>query len=294
MTGRAAVFLAGLFLCLYVSGARAEPPARAVSTAPALTEMVFAIGAGDRLAAVSDYCKWPPEAAEKPRIGGLYDTNVERIVALRPDKALLTPYHRELEPRLRNLSIPSETLPAETVPEILAAIERLGELFGAEERAAALTADIRKWLVRLEEDLPPAEERPRVLLFLGTEESTLSNAIGVGPGTFLDEMLRAAGGRNLLENSRAPYPQLSTEVLIRTPPDVIVFLGGEPWEDEAERTRAERLARQRWNARLGFVTEDFPRFVFLRGDHAQIPGPSFIVYTEWLAEKLAGEPAEQP
>ncbi len=283
---------AAFAFCLAVAlpaASGAGPPERVVSTSPALTEMVFALGAGGRLAAVSDYCKWPEEATEKPRTGGLFDTNVERLMALRPDLVLLTPYHRELQPRLRNVSIPSETIPAENVSEILAAIEQLGEFFGARERAASLTADIRGRLEQLEKAAPPPEDRPRVLLFLGTEESTLSNAMGVGPGTFLDEMLRAAGGRNLLENARAPYPQLSVEAIIRTPPDVVVFLGGEPWESEEEQARAERMARQRWNARLGYVTEDFPRFIFLRGGHPQIPGPSFIDYAEWLAGKLSPE-----
>lgn len=282
-----AVLALALLLPLFCLGASAEPPRRVVSTSPAMTEIVYTLGRGGSLAAVSDFCKWPEAATGKPRIGGLFDTNTERLLALRPDLVLLTPYHRDLEPRLARAGVEVRTLRIETTEEIFAAVEALGTLLHASEEAATVNRAMRTRVEALREATLPASERPRVLLFLGTEETPLRNAMGVGPDTFLDDMLTLAGGRNILEGSLAQYPQLSIEALIANPPDTVLFLGGDPFTGEEAAREAERAARQRWNARLGYVTDDFPRFIFLRGAHAQIPGPSFIDYTEWLATQLS-------
>lgn len=212
---------AALLLC---AAAAAAPPQRIVSTAPSLTEILFALGLGPRVVGVTEFCRYPPEAARKPKIGTFLEPNFERILALRPDLVLVVRNPVQLAERLSQLGLRTAEIPQDTVAEILASIRRIGSLTGAEARANELAAATERDLnaVRLRAERLP---RKKVLFLVGRSPGTLQGMVGAGPGTFIDEILRLAGGINVLAGSPIAYPRVSLEQILASDPDVILDMG---------------------------------------------------------------------
>ncbi len=177
-------------------------PLRVVSLAPSLTETVFALGRGDWLVGVTDYCDYPPAARRKPKIGGLAAPDLERILQARPDLVLTTAEgnSRETLLRLERLGVPVFAVTPEGYTGILRSIERLGDVLDAESTAAALLRDIRGKIdaVRRRVDGRP---RPRALFLLWTDP-----LIAAGPGTFIHDLLEMAGGSERPAGGRRALP----------------------------------------------------------------------------------------
>lgn len=213
---------------------RLERPAeRVVSMMPALTEWAIAMGAADRLVARTDYDDHP-DVAHLPSVGGGLDPSVEWLAALRPDLVLAWPDapSRSLVARLDGLAIPVYTAPIQTIEQALAAAEDLGRLLGTEPAAAEAVARVR---VGLDAVASAVADRPRpaVLFLIG-----LDPLMAAGPGTFLDELLVSAGGRNALADLAVLWPNLSLEEVVRRAPDVVIV--GSAGARDPRRTLAAR------------------------------------------------------
>lgn len=231
-----------ILLLAAAAAAQAAPPQRIVSTAPSLTETLYALGLGGRVAGVTEFCRYPPEAATKPKIGTFIDPNFERILALKPDLVLVVRNPVQLAEKLRRLGLNAVEVPQDTVSEILASIRQIGRLTGAEAQARALAS-------RIEADLAAVRSRAaglprrRVLFLVGRSPGTLQGMVGAGPGTFLDELMRLAGGENVLASSPIAYPRVSMEQILAADPDLILDMGdfahheGRPMESEAQLRR---------------------------------------------------------
>ncbi|MEK7793942.1 MAG: helical backbone metal receptor, partial [Candidatus Hydrogenedentota bacterium] len=157
----------------------AGPPVRIVSLAPSATEVLFAIGAGDRMVGVTRFCKYPPEAQTKTSIGGFMDTNYEAIVALRPDLVVLLAIHGTAKDRLEALGVSTLEMDHRTLDGILGSIRTAGEVIGAEAAANALIADIESRLDAVSKAVEGAD-RPRVLLSSGRTPGPLTVVYAAG------------------------------------------------------------------------------------------------------------------
>jgi len=208
-----------------------RPPARIVSLAPSLTEIVFLLGAQDRLVGVTRFCNVPPEAVRLPRIGGVVDPDVERIVAARPDLVLCTTdgNPKEKVRILEETGIPCFAVGPQDLPAIFRTIERIGTLLGLPEKARREADSLRNRTVLASGEGPCVERRgevgaaaprrrPAVLFAVST-----SPVIVAGSGTFLDELIRKAGGKNPAGRFSTRYPRLSTEQLIAASPDILLI-----------------------------------------------------------------------
>lgn len=224
---------------LLASAALAAPPARIVSTAPSLTETLFALGLGDRVVGVTEFCRYPPEAAAKPKIGTFIEPNFERILALKPDLVLVVRNPVQLAEKLQRLGLRAVEIPQETVAEIIASIREIGRLTGTEAQARLVAGRVEAELDlvrRRAAGLP----RKKVLFLIGRSPGTLQGMVGVGGGNFLDELIRLAGGQNVLLSSPMPYPRVSVEQILAADPDVILDMGdfahreGRPMESGRE------------------------------------------------------------
>jgi len=224
---------------LLASAALAAPPARIVSTAPSLTETLFALGLGDRVVGVTEFCRYPPEAAAKPKIGTFIEPNFERILALKPDLVLVVRNPVQLAEKLQRLGLRAVEIPQETLAEIIASIREIGRLTGAEAQARLVAGRVEAELDlvrRRAAGLP----RKKVLFLIGRSPGTLQGMVGVGGGNFLDELIRLAGGQNVLASSPMPYPRVSVEQILAADPDVILDMGdfahreGRPMESGRE------------------------------------------------------------
>ncbi len=195
------------------------PARRIVSLAPSITECLFEIGAGDQVAGVTDYCTAPEAARSKPRVGGMVNPSMEAIVNLQPDLVLISMEGNLKEDMLRltGLQIPVFVTNPRTLQGIRTSIVQLGRLLGRETAAA----DVVRRMQAREDSLRAAVPPAKVDVLLAVSIRPLMVA---GKGTFLHELLEAAGARNLGALARGTYPTLSREMVLRYDPSVLLLL----------------------------------------------------------------------
>lgn len=201
-----------------------ENPQRIVSLAPSITETLFALGLGDRIVGVTSYCDYPPEAAQKEKVGDTLKPSIEKIVALKPDLVIAST-SSQLEQFVRDLDkvgIPVYVSNPRDVAGVLASIETIGEITGAHDRARDLIASLRARISAIESGLAEVKERPKVLFILGVEP-----LITVGGKSFIDELISRAGGESISSDVEAEYPQYSLESAVARRPEIIFLQTGE-------------------------------------------------------------------
>jgi iron complex transport system substrate-binding protein len=189
-----------------------------VSLAPSITETLYFIGAGSNLVGVSDYCDFPAEARRLPRVGSGITPHYEPIARLAPTLILT---ERNTTSHMRELSeiAPTEALPWLTLEQITESVARLGELTGQRDRARVLMDELRK---RLRVNAPSGA--PRVLLTFGNESGKLDAIWFVRDDSVHGAVLRAAGGRNAVEQRVAGAARLSIQKVLELDPDMVILL----------------------------------------------------------------------
>ncbi len=194
-------------------------PERIVSLAPSSTEILFAIGAGDRVVGVTDYCNYPKDAESRTRIGGVSTVSVEKVIALRPDLVIGCRMNgKDVFERLQELGIPVAGLDAKDIDGVFADIMLVGKLTGEEANASAIVSDMKNRLDRIKAQTAHIKERPRVFYNIG-------DLWTAGAGTFLNEIIEIAGGDNIAADKDGYY-QMSLEELIDKNPQVIICDSG--------------------------------------------------------------------
>lgn len=199
----------------------AKAPTRIVSLAPSVTEMLFAIGAGDVVVGVTDFCDYPPEAATRAKVG-YANPNVEMLAALQPDLVLAP--HEFLKPdvilKLEQLKIPVFILAAATVEDIFGHLQTLGRMLDRPAAANNLVLTLRGQISAIKARMQHVAP-VRVLYVLNSQP-----LITVGPGSYIDQLIGMAGGANVAAQSSTPYPRLSMEVVLERDPEVLLFPTG--------------------------------------------------------------------
>jgi len=202
------------------AGRHVQVPAgvkRIVSLAPNLTEIVFALGEGDRLAGDTDFCDYPAEASKKPHVGGPVNPNLEQVVALKPDLVLATAINRrETVDALARIGVPVYATDPHSVEDMIASIEHIGKVLEAEKTAAPLAASLRERLSNLDRRIAGATPR-RALFVVWTDP-----LITVGRDSFIADALRRAGAHSVVD-ARAEWPRISFEEILRLQPEFLVF-----------------------------------------------------------------------
>ena len=176
------------------------PPQRIVSLVPSVTEIVYALGGEGRLLGVTDFCDWPPEAMNKPRVGGMLAPNLELLVALRADLVVATTEgnRQETFDQLRRLKIPVFTVNAQRMTEVMAVIAQLGELTGRQAAVGPLTDSLMRRIKAVERAVKPYP-RPKVLYVLWPEPLIVPGREGL-----LTELIELAGERASRPESPTP------------------------------------------------------------------------------------------
>lgn len=194
---------------------------RIISISPDATEMIGALGAADRLVAVSSFCIDPPCVKELPRIGGLFDVNLELVLRLQPDLIVLRGDNRAVQELCARNRIRIYRDRTNTFDDIFQTLGELGDLLGATDQARQLTSALRARLARIESAVAPLP-RPRVFITLSRNPDTLAAVMTAGQNTFVDEIIRRAGGINVFADASLDYPQVSPEAVLAARPDVII------------------------------------------------------------------------
>ncbi|NSW75707.1 MAG: cobalamin-binding protein [Candidatus Atribacteria bacterium] len=194
---------------------------RIISLSPANTEIIFALGLGDRLIGVTSYCNYPKEAQTKEKVGNVTEIDLERVVRLEPDLVLagsLTP--REVVDKLEELGIRVFVLDAHTIEEVFEDIGKVAILAGIENEGEEFVKILRDELTQITQKviMLPAEQKPRLLHVIWHDPIWTA-----GRNTFIDEFIRLGGGVNVVSDLEG-YITLSLEELLRRNPDVITVV----------------------------------------------------------------------
>jgi iron complex transport system substrate-binding protein len=210
------------------SAAAPKPARRIVALTPSLVETLFALGLGDRVVGVGDYTYWPDEAIRKPHLGGLFNPNLERIVSLQPDLAVLGPSERDLSAKLRPLKIDVLIVPNETLADVERSFPTIAQRCGVPAAGERLAAEWRAGLFPRPLPGPPL----KVMLSVGRSPGRLGEITVAGHGTFLDELLGRLGAVNAFADSPTLYPQIGVEEIVARKPDVVLELRSDPQTPE--------------------------------------------------------------
>jgi cobalamin transport system substrate-binding protein len=261
------------------SQARLSP--QIVTAAPALAELVCALGGEAHLSGVSSYCTYPPSLTKLPQIGGAIDPNLEVIDGLAPDLVLLQGRHAGLEELAQRRPWRIERFRIERIEDVLLSLDRLGQLLRRVPAAARERARLEAALEAARAGRP--ERAPKTLLVFGRRPGALTQLSCSGEGTFLSECLEAVGGTNCL-SGLGGYPLISTEVLLERAPELIVELSPEPLTAE---TRA--ALRADWAAFGSLPAVATGRVAIVSGAELLLPGPRLDQTLAKLRRVLAGE-----
>jgi iron complex transport system substrate-binding protein len=201
-----------------------EPPERIVSLAPSNTEILFAIGAGDSVVGVTDWCDFPYnftawiEAENMTSIGNYYNPSAEPIVTLEPDLVLASSGSLDAAATLKALGYAVLVVEGHTINDVLEDILLVGRATYHNAEASALVTDMRSRMDAVATQLLTATTTPKVY-----HEVWGDPLMSVGPGTFIDELITLAGGTNIFNDAIESWPSISSEAVITKDPDVMFF-----------------------------------------------------------------------
>lgn len=199
-----------------------EPPERIVSLSPSNTEIVFAVGAGDNVVGVTDFCNYPydfaawVDASNMTSIGNYWNPSVEPIVALEPDLVLASSGSLDAAATLKNLGYAVLVIEGHTIDDVLQDILLVGRATYKNAEASDLVTEMRAKMDAVTTQLIAATTTPKVY-----HEVWGDPLMSVGPGTFIDELITLAGGTNIFNDATTSWPTISSEAVIEKNPDVM-------------------------------------------------------------------------
>jgi iron complex transport system substrate-binding protein len=259
---------------------------RIVSMAPSITETLYALGLGDQVVGVTRDCKYPPEAQEKPRIGGYYDPNYEVILSLKPDLVVMLEEHEQSLPGFEKLKLETLIVSHQTVEGVIESFRTIGRVCGKGPEGRRLAYDFERRLRRIREEtrlLP----KPRVLMALDRTMGSghLADVYVVGGDDYFDRMIELAGGQNAYTDRRVRYPVLSPEGMLGLNPDVIVELVCQAVLEQTDR----KTIADDWNDLGQVEAVKRHRILVFDQEYATVPGPRCILLIEDMARALHPE-----
>jgi iron complex transport system substrate-binding protein len=257
-------------------------PRRIVSLAPSLTETLFALGLGGRVVGVDDYSVWPAAAAAKARIGGLFNPNLEKIVSLRPDLAVLLPSEHDVAAKLRGLGVDSLIVPGETLADVERSFVAIARRCGVAPAGERLAAAWREELAPR-----PVPGALTVMLSVGRQPGRLTGILAAARGTFLDELLARLGGVNVFGDAATRYPQVGLEEVVARAPQVILELRSDP----APPALAAALVHD-WRQLPTVPALREGRIFVIAGDYVLVPGPRLPLLYRAMREALLAAAAK--
>jgi iron complex transport system substrate-binding protein len=257
------------------------PPQRIISLVPALTEMLFAIGAGPQVVAVSSYDHFPPAVATLPRVGALLDPDVERVLSLTPDLVAIYGSQHDLRQQLARALIPVYDYRHAGLPDVLTTIRDLGRVTGHAETAASVASGIEQALQAIR-TRTLGRTAARTLLVFGRQPGAIRSVYASGGTGFLHDMLMAAGGTNVFADLPQESVQATTELLLTRAPDVILEVRDGPVYSDTQM----RQAVADWSRLASLPAVKTGRVHVVSGDGLVVPGPRVAQAVERFARVL--------
>jgi len=260
----------------------AQPtPRRIISLVPALTEMLFAIGAGPQVVAVSTYDVEPPAVRSLPTVGALLDPDTEKIISLRPDLVLTYGSQTDLQAQLTAAKIPFFDYRHGGLDHIMVTMRALGARTGHVDQAEKAAQSLQSAIDAVRHRVA-GRPKPRTLLVFGREPGSLRNIYASGGRGFLHDMLVAAGGADVLDDINQESAQISTEVVLARAPDVILEFNSSNRLNDADLKKVV----DPWLKLSSVPAVKNKRVIVLLGSGLTVPGPRVAEGIEKMARAL--------
>jgi iron complex transport system substrate-binding protein len=259
----------------------AQPPARIVSLAPSCTEMLFALSLSQKIVGVTTYCNFPQEALNKEKVGTITEVELEKLLSLQPDLVVASSLNpQELLTRLEELGIAVYLVNPQNMEEILSDLEKLAKICGVEEKGEALVHSLRERIKRVEEKTAGMTEVQKPLVFHLIWHQPIWTA---GKGTFIDELIEKAGGKNAASDLEG-YVSIELEELLRRNPDIITVVEN---HGDAQNLPYQFLLQDQRLQTLKAVKEG--RVARVDSDIVSRPGPRIVQALEIFAKIIHPE-----
>ena len=275
------VFFVIPFFVSFVVAFGQTPPKRIISLVPNVTEILFAIGAGPQVVAVSTYDVEPPEVRALPTVGALVDPDTERIIAMKPDLVITYGSQTDLQTQLKATRIPYFDYRHGGLDHIMVTMRALGERTGHAAQADQVSRKLQTSIDAVRKRVA-GKPRPKVLLVFGREPGSLRNIYASAGRGFLHDMLVTAGGDDVLTDINKESAQISTEMILARRPDVIIELNA------ANRLNDMDLKKvvDPWKALSAVPAVKNNRVVVLLGAGLTVPGPRVLEGIEKMEKAI--------
>ena len=261
-------------------GQSSTAPSRIISLIPAVSEMLFAIGAGAQVVAVSSFDEYPAEVRKLPRVGALLDPDLERILSLAPDLVVVYESQTDLRRQLERASIPMFIYKHAGLADVTTTIRLLGGRIGRDAEANALVTRIDAGLAGIRARVV-GRPKPRTLLVFGRDALALRGIYASGGVGFLHDMLIAAGGENVFADVKQQSVQATSELILARAPEVILELRAGDMTAE-QRKREEDV----WRVLSSVPAVRSGRVSIINDPLTVVPGPRVAEGTELIARLL--------
>jgi len=285
VTRRAILWLAAA--ALSCSNTFAQPPQRIVSTAPSITELLYALGLGDRVVGVDRFSRYPPESLRKAKIGDYVNPNLETIASLRPDLVIIPTNPVKLAERLAVLRLKVLELDQESIAKLYESFRSVGQATGATAQAAKLESTVRGQLEAVRARAAPLK-KTRVMFVVGRTPNRLDGLIVVGQASYLNEIIALAGGENVFRDAVASYPEVSLEEVLARNPDVIVDMG-DMADTVGVTDEHKREVTSLWERLSSVAAVKQHRVYAVASDVYVVPGPRVVDAAKAFLEMLHPE-----
>jgi len=256
-------------------------PKRVISISPSITEMAYAIGLGDNMIAVSDYCDFPAAANLLPKVGGFINPNIEAIVRLKPDLVMLPLSNSRLIKKLDQLGINSLTIDSSNIKSIKNSILTMGKLTGHEQQASQVISEFEQTAEIIHQKIQN-ETTPSVLLVMGHSKNSanVGNIFVAGQHGFYNDLIELAGGINAFTNKSLKIGNLSKEGILALNPDIIVDVFPEADDHNYDLANVKR----QWQSLSQLNAVKNNRVHIIEESYATIPGPRLVLLQAQLAQ----------
>lgn len=259
-------------------------PQRIISFAPNITETVFALGCGDRLVGVTDFCDYPPEVASIKRVGGHINPDLESVAMLKPDLIFVQGLHEKVATFAEQNHISVVRVNMDTLDTIDEGIRIIGDTLHRKEQADQLRSRIRSELDVLRKE---TERLPKLRVLVITTRLThdLNNLYTLGGASFISELLEVAGGENIFREANQAYLEASKESVVARAPEVIIeFHAGEKLSEEDQ-----QRFREDWQMLASLPAVQQNRIYLVLESHGLRPGPRVAEIARIMARYLHPE-----
>jgi len=251
-----------------------KKPEKVVSMAPSFTETLFAIGAGDKVVGVTQFCNYPEEAKEIEKIGDSEGPNLEKIIGLNPDLVLALYMSEEEREKLEDAGINVLLYDPQNLESVFNSIESIGISMGLKEETEELLNHMKSKKERIVEKVNQAESKK---VFYEVWHEPLMTA---GPGSFINELITLANGENIAYDAKSIYPEYSLELLLERNPEVYLT------SDDGFKTIDDIINRNGYN-NIKAVQEN--NIYLLHPDITTRTGPRIIDGFEMIAQAIHHE-----